>query len=335
MSGFVENPFEAARPWPVVPPPQPDESLSSWLGRIGREYGLTGEELLQPVGSEKFEAGADLDGDPPDALVGWLSYSTGQAPDHIRAMTLSGYVPTLLDGLTPQTGTLTGYVSRIRLISRLDEPVAGLEITPWIDHRWGAAWGCTACLEEDTFPYRRLHWRLPWMLTCPTHECFLRRVLVEAGHGWLLIDSPFDRVPLEAELVHLGRATGQAVTLGHVNMPGGRIPGGVWVRLLRAAIEEVARFPPDTTPRGTGIAELWDDLGIRSLGTEARACPYEALPPKIKLRLLRVTALAMERARSLLTGWMEGNGPAVLDREVDALRRGRPAPARAPCRVVP
>lgn len=139
--------------------PQPDESPSSWLGRIGREYGLTWEELLQPVGSEKFEAGTDLDGDPPDALVGWLSYSTGQAPSRIRAMTLSGYVPTLLDGLTPQTGTLTGYVSRIRLISRLDEPVAGLDITPWIDHRWGLpgdaphAWRRTPSLQAPALAF--------------------------------------------------------------------------------------------------------------------------------------------------------------------------------------
>jgi len=322
MTDLVESLFETERPWPVVPPPQPDESLSSWLGRIGREYGLSGEELLQPVESEKFKVGVDLDENPPDALVGWLSDKTGQATDRIRAMTLSGYVPTLLDGLAPQTATLTGYVSRIRLISRLDEPVVGLDITPWIDHRWGTAWGCTACLAGDAFPYRRLHWRLPWMLTCPIHKCFLRQALVEAGYGWLPIASPLNRVPLEAELVHLDHATYQAVTLGRVNKPDGQILGGVWVRLLRAVIEEVARFPPDATPRGTGIAELWDDLGIRPLGTEARACPYEALPPRIKLRLLRVAALAMERARSLLTEWMEGNGLSVLDREVDALRRG-------------
>lgn len=322
MTGAAESSFVAKRPWPVVPPSQPDESLSSWLDRIGREYGLDGEALLRSGGFEEIGAGVDVDRAPPDDLVEWLSWKTEQSPHRLRAMTLSGYAPSLLDGVAPPAATLTVYVRQTRLISRPEERIVVAEAVPWIDVRWIGMWGCTACLKTDETPYRRLHWRLPWMLTCPLHSRFLEQIVLFPDSRWIIVEGQsFGRVPLEAELLHLDHMTHQAVTRGRVNTSDGQIAGGTWVRLLRAVIEELARFPPDDTPRGQGIAELWADLGVKPPTVNMSTGPYEALSPKLKLRFMRGAALAVKRSQSLLTDWMEGNGSAMLDYEADVSRR--------------
>lgn len=87
-------------------------------------------------------------------------------------------------------------------------------------------------------------------------------------------------------------------------------------------IEELAYVVPDGSPRGAGIAELWADVGVTPPSVRERACPYEALPPQFKLRRMRAAALVLERARSVLTDWMDGNALPWLDPEADAVRRG-------------
>ncbi|MHA7065903.1 hypothetical protein [Azospirillum argentinense] len=52
-----------------------------------------------------------------------------------------------------------------------------------------------------------------------------------------------------------------------------------------------------------------------------RRCPYEALPPWFKLRRMRAAAVVLERARSVLTDWMDGNVLPWLNSEADAMRR--------------
>lgn len=322
MTGIVGGGLGPPRSWPVVPPPQPDESLSSWLARIGGEYGLNGQDLFEPGWRAEYHTDVNLDGNPPESLVRWLAQKTGHRPRRIRAMTLSGYVPFLLDGLTPTATPLTSYVSRFRLMSRLGEPIVAIEAVPWMDTNWGMMWGCAACLAADAVPYRRRRWLLPWMLTCPSHGRFLEKILFASNGRWVVIESQlFGRAPLETELLRLDRMTHQAVTRGEVDTANGRILGGVWIRLLRAVIEELARLPSDATPRGRGIAELWADLDVGLPTANMPTGPYESLSPKLKLRLMRGAALAVERSYSLLTDWMEGNGPAMLDREADALRQ--------------
>lgn len=323
MTAPSSGPFTAVRPWPVVPPLRPGECLSSWLARIGREYGLAGEQLLGSDGPAATETGVALDEAPPDELVAWLARKTGQAPRRIRAMTLSGHVPFLLDGVTPPAACLVAYVAGTRLITRPDEPIVRTKTLPWIDRTWTGQWACRACLEADEAPYRRLSWHLPWTLTCPVHGIFLTRALVLPGRTWSVIEErPFGRVTPEADLLRLDRTTHQAVTRGIVETPAGRIAGGTWVRLLRAVIEELASVVPDGSPRGAGIAELWADVGMTPPTARERACPYEALPPRFKLRRMRAAALVLERARSVLTGWMDGNALPWLDPEADAVRRG-------------
>jgi len=334
MSAPADSSFAAVRPWPVVPPPQPGESLSSWLARIGQEYGLAGDQLLGSDGPAAMGTDVTLDEDPPDDLVAWLSRKTGQAPRRIRAMTLSGFVPFLLDGVAPPAACLATYVAGTRLITGPDERIVKTKTLPWIDRTWTEQWACSACLEADDAPYRRLSWYLPWMLTCPLHGAFLNRVLVQPGRTWdVMEERPFGRAPPEEDLLRLDRATHQAVTRGIVETATGRIAGGIWVRLLRAVIEELAHVVPDGSPRGMGIAEVWADVGVAPPTARERACSYEALPPRFKLRRMRAAALALERARSVLTDWMDGNALPWLDPEADAVRRSltaRGAGARWP-----
>ncbi len=63
------------------------------------------------------------------------------------------------------------------------------------------------------------------------------------------------------------------------------------------------------------------DIGNAPPPPALRPPPYETLPPQQKLKRMRGAALAIERARSLLTDWMEGNGLTVVDPEADAMRR--------------
>ena len=249
------------RSWPVVPPPWPDESLSNWLERVGGEYGLSGRDLLDPGWRAVFRTDAGLDGNPPEPLVCWLARKTGQRPRRIRAMTLSGYVPFLLDGLTPTAAPLTSYVSRFRLMSRLGEPIVGIETVPWMDMHWGMMWGCTACLAADAVPHRRRYWLLPWMLTCPLHGRFLEKVVFVPNGRWAVVESQlFGRGPLEAELLRLDRMTHQAVTLGEVEVSEGQIPGGAGHVRQGGGNWEVVRSVVDQAAFAAGRAVMAGSL---------------------------------------------------------------------------
>ena len=39
------------REWPICPRPEEDESLPSWIERIGREYGMTAAALVNSIDS--------------------------------------------------------------------------------------------------------------------------------------------------------------------------------------------------------------------------------------------------------------------------------------------
>jgi TniQ len=97
--------------WPLHPPPVLGESLSSWLGRTAARYGMTVAELLSnhDLGYPGLPA-AELDVDPPVALLEALATRTGFPVEEIRALSLVSWVPLLLDGRDPVPGSFPRYV---------------------------------------------------------------------------------------------------------------------------------------------------------------------------------------------------------------------------------
>lgn len=80
----------AARRWPVHPPPEQGEALTSWLRRIASRYGADLDDLVSDLGFWPGVAG-DLDTCPPDGFACELSERTGLDVEQIRRMSLSGW----------------------------------------------------------------------------------------------------------------------------------------------------------------------------------------------------------------------------------------------------
>lgn len=88
------------RRWPLHPQPGPLESLSSWLDRLARLYNLSVKDLFtHNLGLLDLTVPADLDYDPPAAMLVALAERTGVELAQLRARTLAGWVPWLFDTL--------------------------------------------------------------------------------------------------------------------------------------------------------------------------------------------------------------------------------------------
>lgn len=86
--------------WPLHPQPGPLEALSSWLARLTGLYHLSVSDLLTGnLGLVGFTVPEDLDHDPPAAMLAALADRTGVDFARIRATTLAGWRPWLLDAL--------------------------------------------------------------------------------------------------------------------------------------------------------------------------------------------------------------------------------------------
>ncbi|GAA2353747.1 TniQ family protein [Streptomyces violaceusniger] len=92
--------MNTARRWPLHPQPGPLESLSSWLERLARPYEIRVEDLLTRNLGLDMPVPDDLDYDPPAAMLAALAMRTGVETARLRAMTLAGWEPWLIEGLT-------------------------------------------------------------------------------------------------------------------------------------------------------------------------------------------------------------------------------------------
>jgi hypothetical protein len=77
---------------------------TSWLERVARLHGLPPRDLLRhnlgPASALLDDpAAADLDWDPPAAVLAALDERTGAGLGKLRRMTIAGWVPWLLDTL--------------------------------------------------------------------------------------------------------------------------------------------------------------------------------------------------------------------------------------------
>jgi hypothetical protein len=314
--------------WPLHPQPQPDESLSSWVFRLAREYERTWEAFLHDALGADTLTDSLLDRQPPVSLVQDLAVRTGVPPERIWTMTLTGYVPWLIDTLDTDNATcLSTYATQYQTLLRRQTPwmskglynrKTGRYCLPWLgepspsDHML-----CLACLRTDHIPHLRIFWRLGLMGSCPLHGCLLTTV---SGPALSMIDST--DTPLESadrDLLSVDELSVQAVSHGRVRFQcGAEMDVAVYVRFLRSLIEElfcrrsVAGADADT------IAAIWEEVGCRPYAGLMVSKPFEQLTIQQRRNTLRAV------------GRLLGDLPASLHRRMPMIAWGSLPPQHLP-----
>lgn len=279
---------------PIHPRPLPREALSSWLWRLAAAYDMGAGEFAEAALDIKSLDISLVDYWPPAALIVKLVERTGVAVGRIRAMTMAGYVPYLLDSLGPRTDIFSTYCCQFGAFEnpavRVRSPPDAWWL-PWLsgDLAGGRMVGCVHCLRSDQDRYGRIHWCANWMASCPEHG-----VLLQAASPAEQSEYP---APREADeiLVGLDALTLQAVTRGRVRLPGGRIAhGGLWLRVLRGVIDEICRPRPMKDPARPMVEAAWTAAGLPYRHALGRSGVFEKLGRFERAAVLKVAASAMQ-----------------------------------------
>lgn len=145
------------RLWPVRPPPQPDELLSSWIVRLASANGVKLHSFCAHVFPGVAVWNRDIDRSAPATLLATLSTRTGVVPSRVFATTLRSYEGRAFSRVVPNGNTpwllALGVFHRVRRQH-------GLQF-------------CRRCLATDVEPYFRRRWRLGFIVCCDVHRCAL------------------------------------------------------------------------------------------------------------------------------------------------------------------
>src|SRR5215831_9760179 len=98
------------------------------------------------------------------ALLTRLTERTTVPVDALRAMTVEGYVPLLIDQLTPTPDLMQTYTGQywFFVIPEGRESQRSPALVPWQASAQRRMRTCPLCLCDDARPYRRIYWRLAW-----------------------------------------------------------------------------------------------------------------------------------------------------------------------------
>ncbi|MCB8748983.1 TniQ family protein [Rhodoferax sp. U2-2l] len=284
--------------WPLHPAPSEGEALSSWLNRVALCYHMEVSELLEhDLGHGQVD---DLDTAPPLALLAMLSQRSGIELDRLRGMSFAGWVPWLLDSLDDQIpDALETYAFQLSvLLPKLRRKTRS--ITSW------RAWlpsqsiyrACPLCLNDPGNQAILLAWKLPLMLSCPLHGCWLESYWGVPGRfiGWQNADA--DPRTASDAIVAMDRRTWQALTTGYVELPRRRVHAGLWFRLLRTLLDEL-NTPLSTCGTYAGyLRHVWEDCGHPMRAGQSLWRPYETLDPAVRLQMLEAAATAINLTES-------------------------------------
>jgi hypothetical protein len=305
------RPAQRLRPvrrWPLHPQPGVLESLSSWLERLARLYDLSVKDLLTrnlDLVDENPRL-ADLDYETPRRVLAALAERTGVELTRLTSMTLAGWAPWLFDSLSVRAhgeGEQRVFDTYVRANSVLLAP--GEAGTHYVD-RWKSWCGpwlpipmgwrrrmCPVCV-ADPERGRSLMWKLPLMIGCVEHGCWLEQVTdVEIA---LLDGHPLDP-PVNEPLATLDRYTHDALTAGRVELPGRSVHAAVWFRLLRSLLDEVSLATSTLRAHGrTTLEQVWESAGRPERGGLTVWKPYEQLDWETQESMLRAAAVALHLA---------------------------------------
>lgn len=290
------------RRWPVHPAPGALESLSSWLDRLARIYGVPVTDLLGPNLGVLVGLRDVLDEDPPPAVFTALAERTGVPAGQVRAMTLPGWVPWLFDAYPlPERDATDGFYTYVRQYSVLLAPREAPRFEVTSRRRWRGPWiperplrrSCPQCAAGPD-PARALIWQLPLTVSCLEHRC--RLALDADTFAAEIAGRPNEAVPLREPLAALDGYTRQALIEASVRLPGRTVHAGVWFRLLRCLLDELSLAGSTVTRSSQQLLEqIWDATGEPVRAGLTVWQPYENLdwPTQEKLLTAAATALVL------------------------------------------
>ena len=157
---------------------------------------------------------------------------------------------------------------------------------------------CPLCLSDPENQAVLLAWKLPLMLSCPLHGCWLESYWGVPGRflGWENADAE-PRTASDA-IAAMDQRTWQALTTGHVELPRRRIHAGLWFRLLRTLLDEL-NTPLSACGTCAGyLRQVWEGCGHPLRAGQSLWRPYETLNPAVRLQMLEAAATAIDLIES-------------------------------------
>ncbi|WP_022906744.1 TniQ family protein [Curtobacterium sp. B18] len=302
--------------WPWHPEPDNGEALSSWLIRVASAHGLSLTELLGNLNDISFQAlgrvASGLDRDPPRQFLNEIARHTGRSVAQLRAMTIAGLVPTVVNTLDPSDDpdVFSSYVHQhsILLTPRTIQP----RMTPG----W-RAWlpptplrrACPACVADSArVPRLRLLSQLPLALSCPDHGCYLESIYGVHETRVFWTDSQHDPRAAPPAVRAMDQRTEDALRTGFVTLPRRQVPAAVWFRLLRTLVDELATFPTHARRHSATLNIVWDSIGQPPRGGRSTWRPYETLPGPVQETFLEAAAaaIALTESRTITPAGTDG-----------------------------
>lgn len=300
--------------WPLHPAPAEGEALSSWLWRLADAYDMPLEALIRhglstPGAAAPLGPMALFDSAPPVQLIRTLAELTGVPMDRIRTMALAGWEPWLIEPHEPDHQPGRAFENYAQQHTVLLDPSCRprrrlAAWRPWLPadprrppmHR-----ACPGCISTTPAALRSftLVSQLPLTLTCPEHGCRLEPAYGAPGICFFWEDP--DTVPAmaPAAVAAMDRLTHAALHTGAVDLPRRRVHAGVWFRLLRTLIDEIA-VPLAALPARSrrAVAGIWEAAGHPVRGGAGRWRVYEALPWPRQQATLEAAAAALHLIES-------------------------------------
>ena len=308
------------QPWPMHPRPLPGEALSSWVRRLATDNVCSLRTLFaHGLEQEDFTDG-QLDLDPPEALLWALSERTGVPVDRIRGMTVRGWTPLLIDQLKSSRELARTYIGQFSVLFEPGRALPAVPPSTWVpwhaSRRYANPLGCRYCLAYGDHKYFRLHWRMPFVMTCPSHRKWLEPVKPSPRNRGYHCDGDERKSEPPQSLMALDELTLQAVGQGFVLMQHRRLHGGVWMRLLRALVNEVTSetLIAHASERDV-LRRVWKHAGFKRMKGKLRGHMFESHTHPQQVRVLRAAAAAVDMIQN---GLLHAYGPDAH------LLRGRP-----------
>jgi len=283
--------------WPLHPRPIAGEELSSWLGRIAVLYDLPVTDLLVHNLGHPALSDVELDLAPSETLLTLLSERTGVSIARIRSMTLKGWTRAWVGRGKPGAALFSRYVKRHSVLlspNRRDDKKLD-QWRPWITvQRFDMSVGCPACLSKDEIPYRRLHWRLALIASCPAHGILLEPVM--SPHAWRIPQILWreERHFASERLLALDEITLQALTRGHATLPHTTFPTGLWLRLLRTILDELNTTAATAASGSHVLKAIWRSVKLPVRASARSSQPFEDMDFTRQVHFLNAAAEAIE-----------------------------------------
>ena len=290
------------RRWPLHPAPKEGEALSSWLHRIASCYQMDLHDLLKH--DLVYDQANDLDTAPPMSLLTLLAQRSGVDLDQLRCLSFAGWVPWLLDSLDDQIpAALETYAFQLSvLLPRHRRKRRSLKSwRAWLSGQ-PIRRACPLCLNDSADQAVLIMWKLPLMLSCPLHGCWLEYYFGIPGQffDWENTGSA-PRMATKA-IAAMDRRTWQALTTGNVELPRRRIHAGLWFRLLRTLLDELNTPLSQCGACSESIGSVWERCGHPLRAGQSLWRSYEVLDSAVQLQMLEAaaTTISLIESRELI-----------------------------------